>query len=616
MKAKRLLLILILLTALTVYGQQLLFRYAWFSDTHIGTQNGATDLRAAVDDVNSQDDLGFVIISGDITELDVDGNLDTAKIILDELKIPYYIIPGNHDTKWSSSGTVKFPALFGDSHFNMEYKGFRFIGIHQGPLLRMGDGYIAPEDLRWLAQELKAMPDHRQPLFLITHYPIDSTVSNWYELIDIIKPYNVQAIMHGHGHRNKTWDFEGIPGIMGRSTLQRGEQPGGYNLVDVYRDSLVFRERISGGETKMPWHSQLLEEKDYLSDPKKYNRPDFSINDRYSSVREVWSRKFDWAIASSPAVGKNIVITTNGGGYIQAFRLSDGKALWTFRAGKAVYSTPAIAKTSVVFGCTDSLVYCLDTRNGKLKWTYKSGAPILAVPVIANKTVYIGASDGKFRALNLRNGKLRWSYDAVTGFVESKPFIYDNLVIFGAWDRNLYALDAKTGALTWKWNDGAKGFLYSPAAVWPVATRGKVFISAPDRYMSCINAGDGSTLWRSNRYKVRETVGISEDGLTVFARTMWDTVFAIDPSADSLETIWVDSVGYGYDIDPSMPVEKGGTLFFGTKDGYVYALDAETGEAKGIHRMGVALVNTVVPLDNRRVVATSMDGKVVLLNFE
>jgi len=145
---------------------------------------------------------------------------------------------------------------------------------------------------------------------------------------------------------------------------------------------------------------------------------------------------------------------------------------------------------------------------------------------------------------------------------------------------------------------------------------GEVFITAPDRYMSCINANTGKTLWRSNRFKVRETIGISEDKSVVFARTMWDTVFAIDPIFDSLVTVWVDSVGYGYDIDPSMPVEKDGTLFFGTKDGFIYTLDAETGATRGIHRIGVALINTVVPIDNRRVVATSMDGKVVMLEFQ
>ena len=228
----------------------------------------------------------------------------------------------------------------------------------------------------------------------------------------------------------------------------------------------------------------------------------------------------------------------------------------------------------------------------------------------------MGGSDFGVCVINLKTGKLIWEFCDVQGFVESKPFIYKESVIFGAWDNYLYALDKRTGKLRWKWADGMKGILFSPAAVWPVATMDKVFISAPDRFLSCINANDGSTLWRSGEFKVRETIGISEDRQVVFARTMWDTVVAIDPSAEKLKPIWVSNVDYGYDIDPSMPTEKDGTLFFGTKNGFVYALDSATGEIKGMHRLSVALINTVVPLDKKKVVVTAMDGKIVMLEFQ
>ncbi|MBL7067056.1 MAG: PQQ-binding-like beta-propeller repeat protein [Candidatus Marinimicrobia bacterium] len=593
-----------------------LFNFAWLTDTHVSARSGAVDLRAAVLDVNQIGNIDFVIVSGDITELDINGYLDTAKTILEMLDVPYYIIPGNHDTKWSSSGTQKFPKLFGDSRFNFEYKGIRFIGVHQGPLLRMGDGYIAPEDLRWLEKSLQEMKDPRQPIFLVTHYPIDNSVSNWYEYLSIVKPYNIQAILHGHGHRNRLTEYEGIPGLMSRSTLKGRAEAGGYTLAAVYPDSIVFRERQTGIKTLEAWACLAITEKDYTCDTTQYPRPDFTINRQFSNVKEIWAKQLDWAIAASPAVSKKAVVSANSGGFVQAFRISDGREIWKFKTGNAVYSSPAVSRNRVVFGVTDSMIYCLNIRNGKLLWKVKTGAPVLGVPTIYKNVVYIGSSDRIFRAINLRNGKFKWDFDGVDGFVESKPYIYDDKVIFGAWDNKLYALNVGTGSLLWKWSDGTKGLLYSPAAVWPVATMGKVFIATPDRYMSCINANTGITLWRSNRFKVRETVGISGDKSVVFARTMWDTVFAIDPIADSLVTVWVDSVGYGYDIDPSMPIEKDGTLFFGTKDGFVYALDAETGATKGIHRIGVALINTVVPIDNRMVVATSMDGKVVMLEFQ
>src|SRR5437868_9401689 len=86
------------------------FRFAFISDTHIGSPNGGAeeDLRRTVADINSMKDIAFVVITGDITELGTDEQVQLAKQILDGLSVPYYIIPGNHDTGWSESGGLTF----------------------------------------------------------------------------------------------------------------------------------------------------------------------------------------------------------------------------------------------------------------------------------------------------------------------------------------------------------------------------------------------------------------------------------------------------------------------------------------------------------------------------
>jgi 3',5'-cyclic AMP phosphodiesterase CpdA len=166
-------------------------RFAWLSDTHVsgaigavGSTTGAADLSRTVRDLNAISGIDFVILSGDITEMGSNTELELAKAILDSLNKPYHIIPGNHDTKWSESGATKFPALWGSDKFVFEYGGYRFIGLHQGPIMRMGDGHFSPEDLRWLDSVLVNLPDKKQPLFFVTHYPIDPSIDNWYELLD------------------------------------------------------------------------------------------------------------------------------------------------------------------------------------------------------------------------------------------------------------------------------------------------------------------------------------------------------------------------------------------------------------------------------------------------
>ena len=582
-------------------------QFAWLTDTHIGTSTATEDLRRAVADINSLDNIAFTIISGDIAELDIDGYLDTAKVILDQLETPYYIIPGNHDTKWSASGTRKFIDLWGDDKFNFEYENIRFIGIHQGPLLRMGNGYIVPEDLHWLDSVLTQLSDPSQKLLFITHYPIDSSVSNWYQFLDIIKQYNSQAILHGHGHANRAAVYEDVPGIMGRSTLRRNDPVGGYNIVSIWPDSAQFRERIPGQETLPTWHQLSIEDQEY-DVTVEYDRPDFSSNSDYPEIKTSWKYNTGYAIASAPSIAGDYAIVTDGGGNITALDLESGSLVWAKQIGAPIYSTVALGHERVVFGATDSTIHCLSIHDGTPIWQVKTNAPVVASPAIHQGIVYCGGSDHLFRAIDLLTGRVIWEFKQVEGFVESIPLIHRKLVVFGAWDGNLYALNTSSGKLKWKWNDGRPGILYSPAVCTPVASGKKIYIVAPDRVMSCINARSGKTIWRSDRYQVRESIGISEDFKTIFAKTMWDTVVAYSarPLKNTLK--WAVHAGHDYDIDPSAPVEFGGTVFYGTKDGYVFALNADTGSLRWRYRIGVGLVNNINPINANSILATSMDG--------
>jgi 3',5'-cyclic AMP phosphodiesterase CpdA len=184
--ARAILLFLILLPLLAV-GQTNSFRFAWLSDTHVGSITGEEDLRASVRDINSLTGLSFVVISGDVTEYGSREQLRLAKDILDGLKIPCHVVPGNHDTKWSESGATDFPRLWKEDRFVFNRGGICFIGLHEGPIMKMADGHWAPQDVRWLEATLKNFPDTNQPIVFVTHYPIDNGIDNWYAVLDLLK---------------------------------------------------------------------------------------------------------------------------------------------------------------------------------------------------------------------------------------------------------------------------------------------------------------------------------------------------------------------------------------------------------------------------------------------
>ena len=228
------------------------FKFAFVTDTHVGTKTGEEDLIRTVNDINDNKDLDFVLVTGDITEMGTDSELQLAKKTLNKLEIPYYVVPGNHDTGWSESGGVSFINEFGYDKFVFEHEGYKFIGCASGPYVRMSDGHIPRDAVVWLDQILEDTPKD-QPLIFINHYPLDNSLDNWYEATDRLKKYNTQFAICGHGHRNKKFNFEGIEGTMGRSNLRAKDSIGGYNIVEIKNDTAFFKERNPGLKTEIPW---------------------------------------------------------------------------------------------------------------------------------------------------------------------------------------------------------------------------------------------------------------------------------------------------------------------------------------------------------------------------
>ena len=613
---RNLILFTFLLTGLIANAQWKPFRFAFLSDTHIGSPNGSAeeDLRRSVADINRMTDIAFVVITGDITELGTDAEIKLAKEILNELKVKYYIIPGNHDSGWSESGGVTFGEVFGDDKFAFEFNGISFLGCASGPYVRMSDGHIPRDAIVWFTKELKKM-DPKKPIIFLNHYPLDKDLDNWYEVIDRLKQQNTLAVLCGHGHNNHALNFEGIPAIMGRSNLRAKAPYGGYNLVDVHTDSLIFSERTPGIETKAAWTKVKLESQQYdLS--KTFARPSYLVNDSFPNVQTKWIFASDANVISTPVVAGGLVIFGNSLGRIDALRFTNVKKQWSYQTGKAIYSSPTVSSNKLVIGSGDGNIYCLSADKGKLIWQFKTQAAVLGCPLIDNNKVYIGGSDHHFRALDLNTGKELWNFDGLDGPVVSKPVLYKGIVIFGAWDKNLYALNTSDGKLIWKWNNGSPIRNYSPAACIPVIKDEVVYIVAPDRYLTAIDIHSGTTLWRNNESTVRESIGISTDGNFVYGKTMNDTVVAYPTSRERQKAVWKMDVGFGYEHVPSMLIEKDGLVFFGTKNGKVYAINPKTLEKVWIAKIDNSMVNTLNVLSSKQIVAATMDGKVTLLEIK
>jgi len=605
-----------LLFTFSLSFSQLSFKFAHVSDTHIGSHNSEEDLIRTVHSINNDSTLKFVIISGDITDFGTDSAFHVAKTILDSLNKPWYIIPGNHDANWSESGTNSFKKIFGSETFKFEYGGYLFLGTVCGPNMRMSPGQVSRENIVWLDSTLDHLKNKNIPIIYVNHYPQDSSLNNWFDIMDLLKTRNTELILCGHGHHNHIFNFEGIPGVMGRSNLRAKKDVGGYNVVTIKDGIVTYEEKNPLTNEQKEWAQVKLYQHDFAADTTHYFRPSYGVNKTYKNVKTVWQYNDNSDIGSGVSVNKNLVIASNSGGEIYALNLKNGKKVWKYSTQGKIYSTPAVENNLAVVASTDDNIYCLNATNGKLVWKYETQKPIVANPTIKNGIVYIGAADGHFRALNLKTGKLKWDYFGVKGFVVTRPLFYKDKIYFGSWGTEFYALNAKTGDLVWKWNNGSGNRMYSPAACYPVATDGKIFIVAPDRYMTVFNAENGNVVWRKSdpKERVRESMGLSADSSLVYAKTMEGKLIGVSTSLPDMQITWHSDVGLNYEIAPTAIVEYKNIIYVPSNSGLIVAVNRD-GSVLWKHKISNCLITCIVPVSQNKVIATTMDGKVTCLQF-
>lgn len=590
------------------------FTFALITDLHVGNPANNEDLRLTVEDINTQDSIDFVIASGDITEFGSLQELELAHSILSRLKKTWYAIPGNHDSNWSESGNNEFLRIFGSETFGFQHKGYLVAGMASGPNMRMGPGQIPRENLNWFAG-LLARTDTATPLIVVNHYPMDNGLNNWYQVMDALRPYNVKLMVCGHGHANRRLSFEGAQAAMCRANIRARQASAGYTLIQVTSDSIVLRERLSVGETRRAWLSYPAGQRPvWEANPP---RPDFSINKGQAFVKEVWSVQEQSDIGGGMLLHKDKLFITNTSGEVKALSATDGSLLWSTRTGGKIYATPVVAGNKVWIASTDSYLYALKVSDGMLVHKIPNGKAVVASPATDGRRVMLAGGDGYCRAWDIRTGKLKWEFDSVRNFVVTRPQVKNNILYFGSWGNEFYALHTTTGKALWKWKSGHANRMLSPAQVVPVVTHGRVYLVSPDRYMTVLDAATGAVCWRFNdpQHRVRESIGLSEDGNTVYAKTMDGALLAIDATTPERKIRWISQgETMGYELAPTPVVEHNNVVLAPTDKGLIYAYRASDGAFLWKYRISSGLITMILPGKGNEVYVSAMDGKVVKIN--
>ena len=582
-------------------------KFTLLSDIHITPGNAnEQQLNIAIDEINNNSSE-FVILSGDLTNEGSDEQLLNVKRILDNLKKPVYVIPGNHENNWSQSATKTFNDIWNDDRFVFEKDSLIFIGINCGPYMKMGDGHVKQEDLIWLDNELSRRCTKGKRVVSINHYPIKEDLDNWQEYIQTLQKYPVIVHICGHYHTFDKYKGGDIDAVICRALDMTKINDGyGYTDFDITGDSIYVYDKATGKQPVLKYAFPAnARHKEYKrTEPEKFAAPQgVKIEQVFQDSASIFTRV---------AIDNKRVYFGNSLGEVKAVDKNTGKQLWKFSTKASLFSRPAITSKYIIVPTSDKRIIWADKETGRIIRENGSNGPYVADGVVKGDRLYQGGYK-KFECWNTHTGNLIWRNEDFGNYCQAAPVVDGDDVIFGAWDTYLRCLDRKTGKLKWKWNNGKSANMLGPGNCVPVVTKDRVFVVAPDRYMTVLDRKTGKEIWRSNfdgKYKVRESLGFSADKKYVYAKTMDGQLVAVNTSSDTPTVDFVVDAQFGYEHTPCIIVEKDGIIFMGSRQGVLAAIDAKTFQLLWRYKLGSSALNGFEIGRDGSVYASLIEGSV------
>lgn len=146
----------------------------------------------------------FLAIAGDLAD---DGKPDqetAVKDIFASLKIPVYMVPGNHDYTAKEQSRKAYDDLYPDRlNYAFDHGGWQFVALDTTEGTKYQNTTISVDTLKWLDDKLPKL-DKKKPLVIVTHFPLGEGVrmrpKNADELLKRFTDFNLRAVYSGHYH--------------------------------------------------------------------------------------------------------------------------------------------------------------------------------------------------------------------------------------------------------------------------------------------------------------------------------------------------------------------------------------------------------------------------------
>jgi outer membrane protein assembly factor BamB/predicted phosphodiesterase len=594
------------------------YKYAWISGIHFELPPVKNELQNIVNDINNKKEISFVLITGDISKSSKNGEIDSAKKILDNLSIPYYIIPGTNDAKLNENCNMEFKDLWKDNKFVFSFKGIKFIGLNNGIFMHES-GHYRVEDLQWLDSVLAKTPASEE-VFFYSNYPAENRIDNLVEVTNRLNNHNLKAIFFTVQKDNPPANIEGIPVITEISGISdvNGWK---YTILENTKDSIIVYN-VTGagaGETAAGFiknnavsgMADTVQFKNYTLEPGK------NITGIKANV--LWQNDLGRTMSAPVITEGNKIFAVTNNGDIFCFDLS-GNILWQNKSGERIISRLAASDSIIVAASIEGDLISFNTANGKIIQTIGLNEPITSQLITIDAEyngapvtgVVAGTSNGSLYCYDVASFEMIWQNQSAQRSIASEPLFINDRIIYGSGDGHLYCVDAKTGVLNWKLllSSSANN---SPVLCSPVTNEKSVFIAIPGKNISSVDLLLGKSAWQKNNFDAANSIGISDNLGNLYIKCYKDNFLIV--SAKNGKIVKNIKIGFGAELSPASILEWNKNIIFSSQNGNIYLIDKDYNWNPLLY-LGSGGIQSIIHIKENIFAASTIDGKIIIFNLE
>ena len=321
-----------------------------------------------------------------------------------------------------------------------------------------------------------------------------------------------------------------------------------------------------------------------------------------------------------PIFSNNRIYIVDKIGFIECFD-TFGKQIWKNDSYGELVSIPSLVDDYLISGTTNGDINEFKYNSGEqvqsigiddpvttgINFTNYNGNNELVVPKSTNSkaAIVFGTASGKTYCFDVETLQEYWHNSDAHRRIRFNPVITGNKILLSSMDGYIYCIEASNGLLIWRWKESAETGFYSSL----ILTDGKyVYAVSSDKNLYCIDLLLGKLVWKSKGKNIFPSIAFSSDSKNIIAETAEGKIVSFSTEKGKA----VKEINLSAEFDStSVPVIDLGNGFLYASKGNIFMTNINN-QSENIYNFQEAIVSSIIKIDDKRFMASSSKGTIII----